>query len=101
MTCTKERLIKLSDWLNDNLDFDHGEDFNKIADKPRTDEANPEETNECDLCKTDRTTMVRWLELMSDLIPQLPNGSSTRMQNIERRMKLLAEKLRKSLPQQS
>ena len=101
LTCTRERLIQLSDWLNDNLDFDGGEDFDKLADKPREDRKEPQPEDDCDLCKTDRATMVKWLEFMADLIPQLPNGSSTQMQNNARRMKLLAKKLSKSLPQQS
>lgn len=128
LTCTKERLIKLSDWLNDNLDFEHGEDFDKLSDAKRLTEAqslainlqnetlkrklrdaqnnsNSEQAEgseeDAELCKTDRTHIVKWLEFMSDLIPQLPNGNSLQMQNNARRMKLLVKKLKKSLPQQS
>lgn len=102
--CTRGQLMRLSDWLNDNLDFDHGEDFDKLADKPRPAEPHvPDGTGDtadgCDLCKTDRATLVKWLELMADLVPQLPNGSSLPMQNNARRMRLLARKLKKSLQQ--
>ena len=92
--------MRLSDWLNDNLDFNAGEDFDKLADKPREQAA--EDTAQTrgedrDVCKTDRASLVKWLELMADLIPQLPNGSSLLMQNNARRMRLLAQKLRRSL----
>lgn len=83
MTCTKEQLLRLSDWLNDNLQFDKGEDFNKLAGD--------------DLCKTDKATVSRWLDLMAELIPQLPNGSTLQMQDNARRMKLMSKKLKKQL----
>lgn len=83
MTCTKEQLLRLSDWLNDNLQFDKGEDFNKLADD--------------DLSKTDKATVIQWLDLMAELIPQLPNGSTLLMQNNARRMKLMSNKLKKQL----
>lgn len=83
MTCTKEQLLRLSDWLNDNLQFDKGEDFNKLADD--------------NLCKTDKATVIQWLDLMAELIPQLPNGSTLLMQNNARRMKLMSNKLKKQL----
>lgn len=83
MTCTKEQLLRLSDWLNDNLQFDKGEDFNKLADD--------------NLCKADKATVSRWLDLMAELIPQLPNGSTLQMQDNARRMKLMSKKLKKQL----
>lgn len=83
MTCTKEQLLRLSDWLNDNLQFDKGEDFNKLADDS--------------LCKTDKATVSRWLDLMAELIPQLPNGSTLQMQDNARRMRLMSKKLKKQL----
>lgn len=83
MTCTKEQLLRLSDWLNDNLQFDKGEDFNKLADD--------------NLCKTDKATVIQWLDLMAELIPQLPNGSTLLMQNNARRMKIMSNKLKKQL----
>lgn len=83
MTCTKEQLLRLSDWLNDNLQFDKGEDFNKLSDD--------------NLCKTDKATVIQWLDLMAELIPQLPNGSTLQMQNNARRMKLMSNKLKKQL----
>nr|DAI13829.1 MAG TPA: hypothetical protein [Caudoviricetes sp.] len=83
VTCTKEQLLRLSDWLNDNLQFDKGEDFNKLSDD--------------NLCKTDKATVSQWLDLMAELIPQLPNGSSLLMQNNARRMKLMSNKLKKQL----
>lgn len=87
MTCTRERLIALSDWLNDNLDFESGEDFDKLSDTKRL-------TGEDDeLCKTDRKTVAKWLDFMADLVPQLPNGDSLQMQNNARRMRLLSKKL--------
>ena len=98
--CTRGQLIRLSDWLNDNLDFGGGEDFDKLADKPRAQVAEdmPQTRGEDrDVCTTDRAPLVKWLELMADLIPQLPNGSSLPMQNNARRMRLLAQKLRRSL----
>lgn len=86
MTCTKEQLLRLSDWLNDNLQFDKGEDFNKLSEAP-----------DDDLCKTDKATVSQWLDLMAELIPQLPNGSTLLMQNNARRMKLMSNKLKKQL----
>ena len=86
MTCTKEQLLRLSDWLNDNLQFDKGEDFNKLSEAP-----------DDNLCKTDKATVSRWLDLMAELIPQLPNGSTLLMQNNARRMKLMSNKLKKQL----
>lgn len=50
-----------------------------------------------DLCKTDKATVSQWLDLMAELIPQLPNGSTLLMQNNARRMKLMSKKLKKQL----
>ena len=115
VTCTKEQLLRLSDWLNDNLQFDKGEDFNKLSDTPRPQEAAPQHmsapqrgserpseaqsptTPGDDLCKTDKATVSRWLDLMAELIPQLPNGSTLQMQDNARRMKLMSKKLKKQL----
>lgn len=115
MTCTKEQLLRLSDWLNDNLQFDKGEDFNKLSDTPRPQEEAPQHlsapqrgsdrpseaqsptTPGDDLCKTDKATVSRWLDLMAELIPQLPNGSTLQMQNNARRMRLMSNKLKKQL----
>lgn len=96
MTCTKEQLLRLSDWLNDNLQFDKGEDFNKLAETPRPQEEAPT-TPDDDLCKTDKATVSQWLDLMAELIPQLPNGSTLQMQNNARRMKIMSNKLKKQL----
>ena len=95
VTCTKEHLISLSAWLNDNLNFDKGEDFNKLSDSPRAAEAHGQPDDQ--LCKTDKKTIVHWLDLMADLIPHLPDGNSLVMQNNARRMKLLSKKLQKQL----
>lgn len=133
MTCTKEQLLRLSDWLNDNLQFDKGEDFNKLSDEKRLTEGQslainlqnatlkrkleeasqhmsapqrgsdrPSEAQSPtipgdDLCKTDKATVSRWLDLMAELIPQLPNGSTLQMQDNARRMKLMSKKLKKQL----
>lgn len=133
MTCTKEQLLRLSDWLNDNLQFDKGEDFNKFSDEKRLteglslainlqnatlkrkleealqhrsalqegterpSEAQSPTTLDDDLCKTDKATVSQWLDLMAELIPQLPNGSTLLMQNNARRMKLMSNKLKKQL----
>lgn len=133
MTCTKEQLLRLSDWLNDNLQFDKGEDFNKLSDEKRLtegqslainlqnatlkrkleevsqhlsapqrgsdrpSEAQSPTTPGDDLCKTDKATVSRWLDLMAELIPQLPNGSTLQMQDNARRMKLMSKKLKKQL----
>ena len=133
MTCTKEQLLRLSDWLNDNLQFDKGEDFNKLSDEKRLtkgqslainlqnatlkrklEEASqhlsapqrgsdrPSEAQSPtipgdDLCKTDKATVSQWLDLMAELIPQLPNGSTLQMQDNARRMKLMSKKLKKQL----
>lgn len=133
MTCTKEQLLRLSDWLNDNLQFDKGEDFNKLSDEKRLTEGQslainlqnatlkrkleevsqhlsapqrgsdrPSEAQsptipDDDLCKTDKATVSQWLDLMAELIPQLPNGSTLLMQNNARRMKLMSNKLKKQL----
>lgn len=140
VTCTKEQLLRLSDWLNDNLQFDKGEDFNKLSDEKRLteglslainlqnatlkrkleeakrkleeasqhmsapqrgserpSEAQSPTTPDDDLCKTDKATVSRWLDLMAELIPQLPNGSTLQMQDNARRMKLMSKKLKKQL----
>lgn len=133
MTCTKEQLLRLSDWLNDNLQFDKGEDFNKLSDEKRLtegqslainlqnatlkrkleevsqhmsapqrgsdrpSEAQSPTTPGDSLCKTDKATVSRWLDLMAELIPQLPNGSTLQMQDNARRMKLMSKKLKKQL----
>lgn len=115
VTCTKEQLLRLSDWLNDNLQFDKGEDFNKLAETPRPQEEPPQHLSapqrgsdrpseaqsptipDDDLCKTDKATVSQWLDLMAELIPQLPNGSTLLMQNNARRMKLMSNKLKKQL----
>lgn len=133
VTCTKEQLLRLSDWLNDNLQFDKGEDFNKLSDEKRLtegqslainlqnatlkrkleevsqhlsapqrgsdrpSEAQSPTTPGDDLCKTDKATVSRWLDLMAELIPQLPNGSTLQMQDNARRMKLMSKKLKKQL----
>lgn len=133
VTCTKEQLLRLSDWLNDNLQFDKGEDFNKLSDEKRLTEGQslainlqnatlkrkleeasqhlsapqrgsdrPSEAQSPtipgdDLCKTDKATVSQWLDLMAELIPQLPNGSTLLMQNNARRMKLMSNKLKKQL----
>lgn len=115
MTCTKEQLLRLSDWLNDNLQFDKGEDFNKLSETPRPQEEAPQHLSapqrgsdrpseaqsptipDDDLCKTDKATVSQWLDLMAELIPQLPNGSTLLMQNNARRMKLMSNKLKKQL----
>ena len=93
--------MQLSDWLNDNLDFGGGEDFDKLAEEPRA--VQPVEQPKADgipggedgdgLCKTDRRAMIKWLRLMASLIPQLPEGGSLKMQNTARLMRLLARKL--------
>ena len=133
VTCTKEQLLRLSDWLNDNLQFDKGEDFDKLSDEKRLtegqslainlqnatlkrkleevsqhlsapqrgsdrpSEAQSPTTPGDDLCKTDKATVSRWLDLMAELIPQLPNGSTLQMQDNARRMKLMSKKLKKQL----
>ena len=133
VTCTKEQLLRLSDWLNDNLQFDKSEDFNKLSDEKRLtegqslainlqnatlkrkleevsqhlsapqrgsdrpSEAQSPTTPGDDLCKTDKATVSRWLDLMAELIPQLPNGSTLQMQDNARRMKLMSKKLKKQL----
>lgn len=84
----------MSDWLNDNLAFGDGEDFNKLSDTPR--ENTPDADDGLPPCKTDRKSVAKWLMLIAELIPQLPNGTSLKMQNTARMARNLAKKLTKN-----
>lgn len=83
--CTTSQLLRLSDWLNDNLDFAAGEGFGKIADSPRED---------FELCKTDAKIIAGWLE-QSAWEWSMPEN--IRKQDAARRMRLMAAKLKKKI----
>lgn len=53
-------MVQLSDYLNELLDFDGGEDFAKLAEAPRA----PEPHDDDDMCRTDRKGMCRHIAWM-------------------------------------
>lgn len=86
--CSRDRLIALSEWLNDNLDFSGGEDFGKL-------EAADRNAPNDDYCKTDRITMSRHLTWMADYIRRTAPISDTTAQDKARLMGNLARKIQK------
>lgn len=89
--CSRDRLIELSEWLNDNLDFDAGEDFDKVSETPL----------ECDvditICKSSRKQIAQFLVWAAQYVTEHPDGKAQSVDKA-RRMCLMATKITKSLP---
>lgn len=88
--CSRDRLIDLSSWLNANLDFSAGEDFNKISDSPL--EADVDTT----ICKTSRQQIAQLLTWAAQYVTAHPDGKAQSVDKA-RRMCLLAAKITKSV----
>lgn len=88
--CSRDRLIALSSWLNANLDFSAGEDFDKISDQPL----------ECDvdttICKTSRQQIAQLLTWAAQYVTAHPDGKAQSVDKA-RRMCLMAAKITKTL----
>lgn len=91
--CTREHLVRLSDWLNENLDFEGGEDFDKLAEEPRAAQKTAEgDGEENEICKTDRKGICSHLDWVCRYL-QSQKDLSTTGQNKIRLMKKLIVKL--------
>lgn len=91
--CSERRLIELSAWLNDNLDWSNGEDFNKVESSLNC--ANEEQTGyEALLCKSDRKMLADYLLWMADYIEE-HRDSKTKTDNRVRITRNIARKLQK------
>ena len=94
--CSREHLVQLSDKLNELLDFDGGEDFEKLAEEPRTAAAEaPKAAEEDDICKTDRKAICGHIDWMCRYLQkEVEEGRlSTVGENKLRLLKRLLEKL--------
>lgn len=95
--CSREHLVQLSDSLNDLLDFDGGEDFEKLAEEPRAAaaEASAVGDGENEICKTDRKGICSHLDWMCRYLQREKEEGrlSTVGENKIRLMKRLMEKL--------
>lgn len=79
----------LSDYLNELLDMDGGEDFEKLAEEPRAEHVEAEES---DICKTDRKAICSHLDWMCRYL-QNEKGLTTVGENKIRLLKKLIAKL--------
>lgn len=91
--CSEKRLIELSEWLNDNLNWNNGEDFNKIEFPPTCD-SDERGSFEALLCKTDRKMLAGYLLWMADYIEEHRDGR-TKTDNRIRITRNIARKLQK------
>lgn len=108
MKCSKEHLLQLNDWLNEHIDLDGGEDFNRISEErivkseesssPSTEPAG--DVHEVDwenLCsRTDRKTISNFLNWAADIIEQLegqPSVKSNMANNRARIFRNIADKI--------
>lgn len=103
--CSREHLVQLSDSLNDLLDFDGGEDFEKLAEVPRKETAEATaaaveatavgDGEENEICKTDRKGICSHLDWMCRYLQREKEEGrlSTVGENKIRLMKRLMEKL--------
>lgn len=102
ISCSREHLVELSDWLNEHLDFEKGEDFNKLSPTPPSPkgdgDSHSEDAYDVDwerlCCKTDRETMAGILEWFAAYIEEQRDGR-TITDNKVRMARNLASKLRK------
>lgn len=81
--CGERLLASLSDWLNDNLDFDGGDDFNKLSDRPL----------DAGVCATSRREIADYLTWAAGVI-EGAGDASTRTRNRLRLMRNMAKKIR-------
>lgn len=89
-------MVQLSDYLNELLDFDGGEDFAKLADAPRTaPDVAPDDEDGSGLCKTDRKALCRHIEWMCRYLQNEKEAGrlTTVGENKIRLLKRLLEKL--------
>lgn len=97
--CSREHLVQLSDSLNDLLDFDGGEDFEKLAEEPRAERVDASAPaagdGESEICKTDRKGICAHLDWMCRYLQKEKEKGrlSTVGENKIRLMKRLMEKL--------
>lgn len=78
----------MSEWLNEHLDFEGGEDFNKLADHHMTlCETVP------DICISSRKAIALYLTWAAERIAEI-GDKSTRTQNRLRLMRNMAKKIK-------
>lgn len=88
--CSRDRLIALSAWLNANLDFSAGEDFDKVSESPLMCEV------DTTICKSSRKQIAQFLTWAAQYVTDHPDGKPSSADKA-RRMRLMAAKVTKSI----